>query len=89
MKAVAVLFVCLSLIGVPAAAHRCILEGKLGRQEIQAYNTCKADLASGNGAHHAAQDNEDELARLQAENDALKARLADVRRRLLGLLADL
>ena len=87
MKAVAVLFVCLSLIGVPAAAHQCILEGS-SAGEIQAYNTCKADLASGN-AHHAAQDNEDELARLAAENDALKARLADVRRRLLGLLADL
>ena len=87
MKAVAVLFVCLSLIGFPAAAHQCILEGS-STGEIQAYNACKADLASGN-AHHAAQDNEDELARLRAENDALKARLADVRRRLLGLLADL
>ena len=78
MKAVAILFVCFSLLGLPAAAHQCILEGS-SAGEIQAYNTCKADLASGN-AHHAAQDNEDELARLEAENDALKARLADVRR---------
>ena len=87
MKAVAILFVCFSLLGLPATAHQCILEGS-SAGEIQAYNTCKADLTSGN-AHHTAQDNEDELARLQAENDALKAQLADVRRRLLGLLADL
>ncbi|MEC7558799.1 MAG: hypothetical protein VX903_02840 [Pseudomonadota bacterium] len=87
MKAVAILFVCFSLLGLPAAAHQCILEGS-SAGEIQAYNTCKADLASGN-ANHAAQDNKDELARLQAENDALKAQLSDIRRRLLGLLADL
>ena len=87
MKAVAILFVCFSLLGLPAAAHQCILEGS-SAGDIQAYNTCKADLASGN-ANHAVQANKDELARLQAENDALKAQLSDIRRRLLGLLADL
>ena len=53
--------ICLSVADrVPAAAHQCMLEGSAG--EIRR-STCKADLASGN-AHHAAQDNEDELARL-------------------------
>ena len=51
---------------------------------IQAYNTCKADLANGT-AGHGADDHAAELARLQAENAVLKARLDNVRRRLLGL----
>ena len=73
MKAVAVLFVCLSLIGVPAAAHQCILEGS-SAGEIQAYNTCKADLASGN-AHHAAQDNDCLLYTSPSPRDVCSSRM--------------
>ena len=92
MRAVAVLFVCLSLsglllTGLPATAHQCILEGS-SADAIQSYNVCKADLANGS-ANHGTGDQSAEVARLQAENDALKARLARIKRQLLGLLGDL
>lgn len=87
MKLLSVLFVCLLLSGLPVVAHQCILEGS-SANAIQTYNACKADLASGTANHQTSED-AGELARLQAENDALKAQLAEVRRRLLGLLGDL
>ncbi|MGC6452691.1 MAG: hypothetical protein ACON31_02155 [Candidatus Puniceispirillaceae bacterium] len=84
----AVLFVCLSLSGLPAAAHQCILKDS-SADAIQAYNVCKADLADGTANHDASSGQSGEMSRLQAENDALRAQLADIKRRLLGLLADL
>ena len=48
----------------------------------------KLDLAAGQSGH-GGDDQSAELARLKAENERLKARLVDVRQRLLGLLGDL
>ena len=87
MKALAALFVCLSLSGLPAAAHQCILE-ESSAAASQSYNVCKTDLANGT-ANHGTGDQSGELARLQAENDALKARLAEIKRQLLGMLGSL
>lgn len=87
MKAVVALFVCLSLYGLPAAAHQCVLDGSTA-EAIQSYNLCKADLANGT-ANHQAGDRSGEVARLQAENDALRAQLAQIKRQLLALLGDL
>ncbi|MEC7236880.1 MAG: hypothetical protein VXW17_02555 [Pseudomonadota bacterium] len=91
MKKPALFVVLLCWLVPPAAAHQCILDGG-SATAIQVYNTCKADLANGTAGHGAddhADDHAAELARLQAENAVLKARLDDVRRRLLGLLGDL
>jgi len=74
-------------LSFPAAAHQCVLEGSTS-EAIQSYNACKLDLATGQSGH-AGGDQSAELARLKAENEMLKARLADVRQRLLGLLGDL
>ena len=87
MKNSGLLLVLLFALGQPAAAHQCILDGS-SAAAIQSYNSCKADLVNGT-AGHANEDHAGELARLQAENVVLKARLDDVRRRLLGLLGDL
>jgi len=87
MKKHVLLFVLLCGLGQSASGHQCILDGS-STTAIQAYNACKADLANGT-AGHATEDHSAELARLQAENAVLKARLDDVRRRLLGLLGDL
>ena len=87
MKKPALFLVLVCWFGQPAAAHQCIVDGS-SATAIQAYNICKADLANGT-AGHGADDHAAELARLQAENAVLKARLDDVRRRLLGLLGDL
>ena len=84
---VAALFVGLSLSGQPASAHQCTLEGS-SSEAIQSYNSCKADLANGT-ANHQASDQSGEVARLQAENNALKAQLAEIKRQLLGLLGTL
>ena len=86
-RASATLFVCLCLVGFPATAHQCILEGS-SAAAIQSYNVCKADLANGT-ANHGTGDQSGELARLQAENDALKAQLAEIKRQLLGMLGTL
>jgi len=84
--------VLLCALAQPAAAHQCILEGS-SADAIQRYNSCKADLAAGtahqNGANHGSADQSAELVRLQAENAALRAQLAEIRRRLLALLGDL
>ena len=74
-------------VSLPAAAHQCVLEGSTF-EAIQSYNACKLDLATGQSGH-GGDDQSAELARLKAENERLKARLADVRQRLLGLLGDL
>ena len=74
-------------LSLPALAHQCVLEGSTP-EAIQSYNACKLDLATGHSGH-GRDDQLAELARLKAENERLKARLADVRQRLLGLLGDL
>ena len=74
-------------LSLPAAAHQCILEGSTS-EAIQSYNACKLDLATGQSGH-SRDDQSAELARLKAENEMLKARLVDVRQRLLSLLGDL
>ena len=101
MKNLALFFVLYCGFAQPVVAHQCILDGST-TTAIQAYNSCKADLANGTSGHaaghaagdhaagdHAAGDHTAELARLKAENALLKARLDDVKRRLLGLLGDL
>ena len=74
-------------LSFPAAAHLCVLEGSTS-EAINFYNACKLDLATGQSGH-GGDDQSGELERLKAENEMLKARLADVRQRLLGLLGDL
>ena len=74
-------------LSFPVAAHQCVLEGSTS-EAIQAYNACKLDLATGQSGH-GGDDQSAEQARLQAENERLKARLADLRQRLIGLLGDL
>ena len=97
MKKLALFFVLYCAAAQPAMAHQCILDGSTATA-IQAYNSCKADLANGTAGHAAGEqvtgeqvtgDHTAELARLTAENALLKARLEDVKRRLLGLLGDL
>ena len=75
-------------LSFPAAAHQCVLEGSTS-EAIQSYNACKLDLATGQSGHGGKDDQSEQLARLKAENEMLKARLAYVRQRLLGLLGDL
>ena len=74
-------------LSLPTSAHQCVLEGSTS-EAIQSYNACKLDLATGQSGH-GGDDQSEELARLKAENEMLKARLAGVRQRLLGLLGDL
>jgi hypothetical protein len=74
-------------LSFPAAAHECVLEGSTS-EAIQSYNACKLDLATSKSGH-GLDDQSAELARLKEENELLKARLADVRQRLLALLGDL
>ena len=83
----AALFVCVSLGGPPAMAHQCVLDGS-SAAAIQSYNVCKADLANGT-ANHGSGGQAGELARLQAENEALKSQLAEIKRQLLGMLGTL
>ena len=74
-------------LSFPAAAHQCVLEGSTS-EAIQSYNACKLDLATGKSGH-GRDEQSAELARLKEENEMLKARLADVRQRLLALFGDL
>ena len=87
MRRIILMFSLAWSMSFPVAAHQCILEGSTS-EAIQAYNACKLDLATGQSGH-GGDDQSAELARLKAENERLKARLADVRQRLLGLLGDL
>ena len=82
-------FLTLFMLAAPALAHTCILAGS-SATDMQIYNSCKADLATGAAGHGTAdQDMAGELARLKAENETLKARLTVVRQRLLTVLGDL
>ena len=74
-------------LSLPTSAHQCVLEGSTS-EAIQSYNACKLDLATGQSGH-GEDDQAAELARLEAENETLKARLVEVRQRLLGLIGDL
>ena len=87
MRRIILMFSLAWSMSFPVAAHQCILEGSTS-EAIQSYNACKLDLASGQSGH-GGDDQSAQLARLKAENERLKARLADVRQRLLGLLGDL
>ena len=82
----------LAMLTAPASAHTCILGGSTAT-DIQIYNSCKADLATGVAGHQndGNDDNDQSVAlqRLEAENEALRARLAAVKRHLLDILADL
>ena len=85
------LFVCLIaalFIISPSFAHRCILEGN-NAADISRYNSCKADL---NIAYiHAeapSEVTENALEQLRVENTLLKAKLDQMRRRLLSILSD-
>ena len=83
-----------TMLAAPASAHQCILGGS-SASDIQIYNSCKSDLASGTAGHEdaghedAGKDLSADILRLQAENEALKARLTAVKRRLLDILGDL
>ena len=79
----------MATLAAPSWAHKCILGGS-SATDIQIYNSCKADLAAGNAGHEdTGTDLTGEMSRLQAENDALKARLTAIKRQLLDLLGDL
>ena len=79
----------MATLATPPWAHECILGGS-STTDIQIYNSCKADLAAGNAGHEdTGTDLTGEMSRLQAENDALKARLTAIKRQLLDLLGDL
>lgn len=79
----------LATLATPSLAHQCILGGS-SATDIQIYNSCKADLVAGNSGHEdAGTDPSVEMSRLRAENDALKAKLTDVKRQLLDILGDL
>ena len=77
----------LTMLAQPVWAHQCILSGSTA-EAIQSYNLCKADLANGT-ANHQANDRSGKVAQLQAENYALKAQLAQIKRQLLALLGEL
>ena len=78
-----------TMLAAPASAHQCILGGS-SASDIQIYNSCKSELASGTAGHEdAGKDLSADILRLQAENEALKARLTAVKRRLLDILGDL
>ena len=86
------LILALSMLAAPASAHKCMLGGSTAT-DIQIYNSCKADLATGVAGHrNDGNDDNDQAAallRLEAENEALRARLAAVKRHLLDILAGL
>ena len=72
-----------------AMAHKCILTGN-SAAEITVYNACKNDLAFGNAGHDSAAlpisaETSDYIKNLEAENEALKAKLLVLRGRLLDL----
>ena len=72
-----------------AMAHKCILTGN-STVEITAYNACKNDLALGNAGHDSAAlsmspETSVYIKNLEAENEALKAKLLVLRGRLLDL----
>ena len=79
----------MATLATPSWAHKCILGGS-SATDIQIYNSCKADLATGNAGHQdAGSDQSGEISRLQAENDALNARLTAIKQQLLDFLGGL
>jgi len=86
------LILALAMLAAPASAHKCILGGSTAK-DIQIYNNCKADLATGVAGHRNDGNDDNDpaaaLLRLEAENEALRARLAAVKRHLLDILAGL
>ena len=81
----------LTMLAGPVSAHQCILGGSTAT-DMQIYNSCKADLATGTAGHGDSGGDEhasDDIMRLKAENAALKARLTGIRQRLLAILGDL
>ena len=73
-----------------AMAHKCILTGN-SAAEITVYNACKNDLAFGNAGHDSAAlptspETSDYIKNLEAENEALKAKILVLRGRLLDLV---
>jgi hypothetical protein len=87
------LTVIMTMLAGPVSAHKCILGGS-SAMDMQIYNSCKADLATGAAGHRndgIDQNNEQsaELLRLEAENKALRARLSAVKRHLLDILGGL
>ena len=76
------------LIISPAYAHKCILEGNTAA-DISRYNSCKADLQIASmHAESQSQATLNELDQLRAENTLLEAKLVQLRRQLLSILAD-
>ena len=76
------------LIISPSHAHKCILEGN-DAADISRYNSCKADLNIASiHAESPSQVTENELERLRVENTLLRAKLDQIRRRLLSILSD-
>ena len=79
----------LTLLAGPVSAHQCILGGSTAT-DMQIYNSCKADLATGTAGHEPdSGDTSARIAQLEAENAALKASLKAIRQRLLAILGDL
>ena len=86
------LTVIMTMLAGSVSAHKCILGGS-SAMEMQIYNSCKADLATGAAGHrndgNEHNDQSAELLRLEAENEALRARLSAVKRHLLDILGGL
>ncbi len=81
--------VLLTMLAGPVLAHQCILGGSTAT-DMQIYNSCKADLATGAAGHGANEARaSDDVLRLKAENETLKAQLTIIRQRLLAILGDL
>ena len=79
----------LTMLAGPLSAHQCILGGSTAT-DMQIYNSCKADLATGTAGHESdSWDTSGRIAQLEAENAALKASLKAIRQRLLAILGDL
>ena len=83
-------FIAVFFIISPAYAHKCILEGDAAA-DITRYNSCKADLGIAS-MHEEMQSkanaNAHEVGQLRAENTLLRAKLNQMRRQVMALLAD-
>lgn len=81
-------FIAVFFIISPTYAHKCILEGDAAA-DITRYNSCKADLGIAS-MHEEMQSKAyaNEVDQLRAENTLLKAKLNQIRRQVMALLAD-
>jgi len=84
------LALCFAFLASPASAHLCLLTGTTNA-DIASYNACKNDLMMGLSGHDqaAAEDKDEDLRQLTAENAELRAKLAQLRSQLLDLAKDL